>query len=123
MEGKGKGLSQRTWSAVSVGVLLLSVALGILLYMETGDGLDALWMVFIVFGVYLAFTALFKGRDEDGFGPSESDLSVVGGSLLAGVGAAGLVYSLTDEVMYTAVVIIVVIAVVGIIMAVKNRDV
>lgn len=123
MTEEKKGLNSRTLNAIGAGVLLLAIALGIVLYTVTGDVFDALWTVLIVFGVYMGASSALRGRNTDSFGPSEADVTVVGGTLLAGIGLAGLVYSMTGEVLYTVVIIIVIVAVVGIIMAIKNRNV
>lgn len=123
MTEEKKGLNSRTLNAIGAGVLLLAIALGIVLYTVTGDVFDALWTVLIVFGVYMGASSALRGRNTDSFGPSEADVTVVGGTLLAGIGLAGLVYSMTGEVLYTVAIIIVIVAVVGIIMAIKNRNV
>ena len=123
MTEEKKGLNSRTLNAIGAGVLLLAIALGIVLYTVTGDVFDALWTILIVFGVYMGASSTLRGRNTDSFGPSEADVTVVGGTLLAGIGLAGLVYSMTGEVLYTVVIIIVIVAVVGIIMAIKNRNV
>ena len=123
MTEEKKGLNSRTLNAISAGVLLLAIALGIVLYTMTGDVFDALWTILIVFGVYMGASSVFRGRNTDSFGPSEADVTVVGGTLIAGIGLAGLVFSMTGEVLYTVAIIIVIVAVVGIIMAIKNRNV
>ena len=123
MTEEKKGLNSRTLNAIGAGVRLLAIALGIVLYTVTGDVFDALWTVLIVFGVYMGASSALRGRNTDSFGPSEADVTVVGGTLLAGIGLAGLVYSMTGEVLYTVAIIIVIVAVVGIIMAIKNRNV
>lgn len=123
MTEEKKGLNSRTLNAIGAGVLLLAIALGIVLYTVTGDVFDALWTILIVFGVYMGASSALRGRNTDSFGPSEADVTVVGGTLLAGIGLAGLVYSMTGEVLYTVAIIIVIVAVVGIIMAIKNRNV
>lgn len=123
MAEEKKGLSSRTLNAIGAGAFLIAVALGIILYTVTGNALDAVWMILIVFGLYMGITSTLRSRSTDGFGPSEADVTVVGGALLAGIGVAGLIYSISDEVLYTVAVIIVIVAVVGIIMAIKNKDV
>ena len=123
MTEEKKGLNSRTLNAISAGVLLLAIALGIVLYTVTEDVFDALWTILIVFGVYMGASSVFRGKNTDNFGPSEADVTVVGGTLIAGIGLAGLVFSMTGEVLYTVAIIIVIVAVVGIIMAIKNRNV
>lgn len=117
-----KGTSNRTWGAISAGAFLLSIALAIILYVVTGDPLTALWTILIVFGIYMAVTAPLRSKGGDGaFGPSAADASVAGGILLAGVGATGFVYDYCQDVLITVAVFIVIVAVVGIVMAIKNR--
>ncbi len=116
-------MSTRTWNAIAAGVFLLAVALGILIYSSTGDVFDVLWTILIVFGLYVGLSSVFKDRGNDNFGPSEADVSLVGGIILAGIGVSGLVYSVTSDVLYTVVLLIVIVAVAGIIMAIKNRNV
>lgn len=123
MTEEKKGLNSRTLDAISAGVLLLAIALGVVLYTVTGDVFDALWTILIVFGVYMGASSVFRGKNTDSFGPSEADVTVVGGTLIAGIGLAGLVFSMTGEVLYTVAIIIVIVAVVGIIVAIKNRNV
>ena len=76
-----------------------------------------------MFGLYVGLSFVFKDRGNDNFGPSEADVSLVGGIILAGIGVSGLVYSVTSDVLYTVVLLIVIVAVAGIIMAIKNRNV
>ena len=116
-------INSRTSSAISVGAFLLAVAFGLLIGFTTGDYLSAVWVVLIVFGLYVMVASRLKSDSNDSFGPSEADVMVAGGVVMAGLGAAGLVYTYTGEVVYTAVVILVVVAVTGIVMAVKNRSV
>lgn len=123
MKDEGSMVRGRTWNAITAGALLLAIALGVVLYIQTRDVFDAVWTILIVFGVYMAASSVARSRDENGFGPSEADMAVVGGSLIAGIGVAGLVYSFTDEVLYTVVIIIAIVAIVGIIMSIKNRNV
>ena len=116
-------INSRTSSAIPVGAFLLAVAFGLLVGFTTGDYLSAVWVVLIVFGLYVMVASRLKSDSNDSFGPSEADVMVAGGVVMAGLGAAGLVYTYTGEVVYTAVVILVVVAVTGIVMAVKNRSV
>ena len=116
-------MDNRTWAAMSAGALLLSVVAGILLYVATGDAFNVLWAVLIVFGLYLGITSLFReGKGDGSFGPSSGDATLVGGILLAGVGAAGIIHSYVNNVLITAAVFIAIVAITGIAMALKNRN-
>ena len=122
MSEESKGLNARTWNAISVGVLLLAVALGIILYVVTEDILSTFATILLVYGVYMAAMSFAKKGGEDNFGPSESDAALAAGAVIAGIGAACFAYTFSDSVYITVAVLIIVLAVVGIIMAVKNRN-
>ena len=117
------GMRPRTWSALAAGALLLAVALAIILYWATGDLLNAFAAFLIVYGVYMAASSGLRRKDETGFGPSDSDAAIAGGIILAGVGATCLVWGATGDGLPTAAVLIVIVAVAGIAMALKNRNV
>ena len=70
MSEESKGLNARTWNAISVGVLLLAVALGIILYVVTEDILSTFATILLVYGVYMAAMSFAKKGGEDNFGPS-----------------------------------------------------
>lgn len=120
---ESKGLNPRTWNAISAGVLLLAIAIGIIIYYITKDLLDIFAAILLVYGVYVAVMSFAKKGGEDNFGPSASDAALAGGAVLAGVGLACFAYSFSESVLITVAVLIIVLAVVGIAMAVKNRNV
>lgn len=115
--------NERMWNGITAGAILLAIAIGIVLYVVTGNVFDTVFSILMVFGAYLAVSSRFRNLDDDGYGPSEGDVTMVAGVLLAGVGAAGFAHSLTGDVMITVAVIIAIVAIVGIMMAVKNRNV
>lgn len=117
-----EGLKPRTWNALALGALLIAIALGIILYWATGDLLTTFAAILLVFGVYMAGTSFARRGGEDGFGPSDADAALAGGIIVAGLGIVCLVYALTDSVLLTAALFIIIIAAVGIAMAVKNRN-
>lgn len=117
------GIKPRTWSAIALGALLISVALGLILYWQTDSLLSAFAAILLVFGAYTAASSFARRGREDSFGPSDSDAALAGGVIIAGVGATCLVWDATEEVTITVAVLIIIVAVVGIIMAVKNRNV
>ncbi|MBR4226616.1 MAG: hypothetical protein IKR86_07620 [Candidatus Methanomethylophilaceae archaeon] len=113
-----------TWGAITMGALLLSVVLGIVIFLTTGQVLDVVWAVLIVFGLFLAITSVARGagKNNSNFGASYGDSTMVGGIILAGIGAAGLVQTYTGNVLITVAVFIAIIAITGIVMAIKNRN-
>lgn len=113
----------RFMAAFSAAMLLIAIAAGIAVYILTDDYLAVVWTILIVFGAFIAFSAKFRSGNQDSFGPSEADAAAAGGAIMIGIGLAGIVYSLTDEVLYTAIVLLVVFAVIGMMMAFKNRSV
>ncbi len=116
-------MNNRTWAAMSAAALLLSIVAGIVLYVITGDLFNVLWAVLIVFGLYLGITSLFRNGDGEGsFGPSSGDATLVGGLLIAGIGAAGIIHGYVHNVLITVAVFIAIVAVTGIVMALKNRN-
>lgn len=117
------GIKPRTWSAIALGALLISIALGLILYWQTDSLLSAFAAILLVFGAYTAASSFARKGREDSFGPSDSDAALAGGVIIAGVGATCLVWDMTKEVTVTVAVLIIIVAVVGIIMAVKNRNV
>lgn len=118
-----KGLNPRTWSAIALGAFLISIALGLILYWATGDLLNAFAAILLVFGAYMAATSGLRNGREDSFGPSDSDAAMAGGIVLAGVGVTCFAWSFSGSVALTAAVLIIIVAVVGIAMAIKNRNV
>lgn len=123
MTEESKGLKPRTWNAIAAGVLLISIAVGLILYYYTGSLLNTFATILLVFGLYVAATSFARKGGEDNFGPSASDAAMASGAVVAGVGLTCFAYSLSGEVVITVAVLIIVLAVVGIAMAVKNRNV
>ena len=87
MSEESKGMNPRTWTAISVGVLLIAVAVGIILYVVTGDLLNTFATILLVYGVYMAAMGFVKKGGENNFGPSESDAALAAGAVIAGIGA------------------------------------
>ena len=91
--------------------------MGVLLYVATGDLLNTFSAILVVYGLYMAVMSFAKKGGEDNFGPSASDAAMAAGAVLA-----GFAYSFTENVLVTVAVLIIVLAVVGITMAIKNRN-
>ena len=49
-----KGIKPRTWNAIATGALLISIALGMILYSQTDSLLSAFAGILLVFGAYTA---------------------------------------------------------------------
>ena len=111
-----------TMGAITGGALLLAVVLGIVLYLVTGQLLDVIWAMLIVFGLFLGLTSVFMKGGGNNFGSSYGDSKLVTGIILAGIGVAGLIQSYIGNILITVAVFIAIIAVTGIVMAIKNRN-
>ena len=118
-------MNGNTWGAITAGAFLLSIVLGIIIFLTTGQVLDVIWAILIVFGLFLAISSVIRGagRENKNFGASYGDSTMVGGIILAGIGIAGLIQSYTGNVLITVAVFIAIIAITGIVMAIKNRNV
>ena len=116
------GISARTWAGLTAGAFLISIALALMVYYFTNDLANILWTILIVFGAYMAVSSVLRSGKEHGFGPSDSDVTVIAGVILLGLGIAGLSHSYTHSVLITAVIIILVVAFAGMAMVVKNRN-
>ncbi len=116
-------IKPRTWNAFAVGALLIALALGLILYWVTKDLITAFGIILLIYGAYMALTSTKKAGGEDNFGPSEADAALAGGSILAGIGITCLIWAFTHEVVITAAVLIIIVAVVGMALAYKNRGI
>lgn len=118
-----KGMNPRTWNAIAVGVLLIAVAVGLVLYYVTEDLLNTFAAILLVFGLYIAASSFARRGGEENFGPSAADAAMAAGGIVAGVGVTCFAYAFSGDVLITVAVLIIIVAVIGIAMAVKNRNV
>lgn len=81
----------------------------------------ALYTFLIVSGIYFAISFYIRDDSKDTGGPSVADGAIMGGVLLAGIGACGFIYGYTDDVTITAVAIIAVMIVASATMILRNR--
>lgn len=118
-----KNVNSRTWSAVTIGIVLVAVAVAVIAYVLTGNLSTVLCTLLTVLGLFLAVMAVFRDGDNSGYGPSSRDTALVGGLVVLAFGVAGMVHIHTGSLTITAAVLIIVIAVAGVVMALKNRKV
>ena len=87
------------------GVLIASIALGIIIWQLGNFGFQSVfYTIFVVTGVYLIAASFFKNATLD-FAPSDSSFYLVIGTLLTTVGALGFVDMMTDVEMWVLVVV------------------
>lgn len=116
-------VNPRTWSAVTIGIVLIAAALALIAYAVTGQVSSVLCAFLAVLGLFLVAMSVFKNNDNSGYGPSSRDATMVGGMIVLALGIAGMVHISTHNILITIAVLVIVIAATGILMAVKNRRV
>jgi len=98
-------LDTRRSYGLLAGVLIASVAIGLIVWKVGGYGIQSIfYTMFVIIGAYLIAGSFFKEAQMD-FAPSESSFYLVVGTLLATVGALGFVDMLTDVEMWLLVVV------------------
>jgi len=115
-------MNKNTLSAVTLGLLLLSVAAGIIVWQITDEGIGvALCMILLIFGIGLFALSFLDSGVPSKFGPSESTYKLVIGIIIAVFGVAGLLNIFTDlSIWILAALVIIVVAVLGITIALTN---
>lgn len=100
-----KRMANRSSYGLMVGVLLASIAVGIVVWkLGDYDFNSVFYTVFAIVGAYLALMSFWKGAAFD-FAPSESSFYLVTGVLLATVGILGFVDMLTNTDTWALVAI------------------
>jgi len=98
-------LNTRRSYGVLAGVIIASLALGLIIWKVSGYGPQSIvYTMFVMIGVYLLTASFFQEAQLD-FAPSESSFYLVIGTLLATVGALGFVDLMTDIEMWILVVV------------------
>ena len=122
MSGKNE-LNPRTWNAVTIGIFLIAIAAALIAYAVTGSVSYILCTLLVALGLVVISMSTLKNNDNTGYGPSSKDTATVGGTILLALGLAGFAHIETHNLLITVAVLILIIAAVGILMAVKNRKV
>ena len=122
MSGKNE-LNPRTWNAVTIGIFLIAIALALIIYALTGSASYIHCTLLLALGVIMIGMSTQKNDDNSGYGPSNRDTVTVGGVALLALGIAGFVHIETHNLLITVAALILIIAVTGVLMAVKNRKV
>ena len=98
-------LDTRRSYGILAGILIASVAIGLIVWKVGGYGFQSVfYTIFVVVGVYLIAASFFKEAQLD-FAPSESSFYLVLGTLLTTVGALGFVDMMTDVELWVLVVV------------------
>ena len=115
-------MNTRTLSAVTLGLLLISFAVGLIVGMVTDKGILAIVCITIlIFGIVLAAMSLLYPNGQTKFGPSEGMYKLVCGLMLVTIGLVGTLNVYTDiGLTILAAIFIVMIAVIIISVALMN---
>ncbi len=115
-------MNNRTLSAVTLGLFLVSLAVGLIVFVATGLGAAIiLWTTMLIFGIALLAMSFMYSGESGKFGPSDSIYRMVGGILVAVIGLIGMLYTFTDLSIWILVAIfLIALALVGISVALVN---
>ena len=115
-------MNNKILSAVTLGLFMTSLAVGLIIYVATDCGLMIiLWTTLLLFGIELFALSFMYSGGSGGFGPSESVYRMVAGIIAAVVGLIGMLYTFTDiDILILAAIFIIAVALVGIFTALMN---
>jgi peptidoglycan/LPS O-acetylase OafA/YrhL len=115
-------MNNRTLSAMTLGSFLISLGIGIILYVATDYGLMIiLWTTLLIFGIALLALSFMYSAESGKFGPSESSYRMVAGTLTAVVGFIGMLNTFADvSIWILAAIFIIALALVIMIVALIN---
>ncbi len=116
-----RGNAYRTRAALTAGIALIGLAVAILGYFALDLGaLPSVGIFVLAVGLGILLLSPGYSGTPDKFGPSEMDFRLVGGTLIAAVGFL-LILTLCNLEWYVYVVVfIIVVAILGMLMAVRN---
>jgi len=110
----------KKWNTAAAFAFAVAIIAGILVAYFT-EIVNGVFAILIISGGYLAVSFYIKDRDDTSGGPSEYGAAVMGGVLLAGIGACGIVFRLTDNVMITIACILAVVMLASLVMIFRYR--
>lgn len=117
-----KGSAYRTRAVVTAGLFIIALAVGVVLYGVGAVGaVGFVGVVVLLAGVILAAASFTYSKKPDKFGPSEADYRLVAGVIAAVAGAVILLLDGGAEWYVALALALVVVAVLGIAMALKNN--
>jgi hypothetical protein len=108
------------WGKIAGAAFLSGIIVGVLVGYFT-EWMNAVFTFLIFSGVFLAVSFSLRRDIEAVGGLNPADGAVMGGVLLAGIGACGFIYYYTHDVTITAVSIIVVMIIASAVMMIRNR--
>ena len=110
----------KKWNTITGIAFAIALVAGAITGYKFGF-LFAVYTILIVSGVYFAVSFYIRDDSKETGGPSAVDGAIMGGVLLAGIGACGFIYGFTEDVTITAVCIIAVMIAASATMIIRNR--
>ena len=103
--------STKEWNRLGLGVLILIVGFALLAAYFGLKPMLIIGVAVIVLGVYLLITSMFKNKEVDQMGTSDSCSTLWLGSLITSAGLAVLIYGLIEDWMVAIAVFLIAMAV------------
>jgi hypothetical protein len=114
-------MNSRTTSAVTLGLVIIALAVGLIVYYLTDNVLGGISVIILVAGIALASTSIGFSGVPDKYGPSDFLYRLVVGLVVAVIGVIILISAFTDvSGIILAAIFIIAIAVIGIFAALVN---
>ncbi|MCL2031778.1 MAG: hypothetical protein FWG96_00665 [Methanomassiliicoccaceae archaeon] len=114
-------MNNRTLSAVTLGSLIISLAVGLIVYVLTDRWIMILWTTMLIFGIALFVLSFMYPRESGKFGPSAFTYIMAWGVIAAAVGTVGILSVYTDiSIWILAAILLIVLAVEGMTIAFMN---
>jgi hypothetical protein len=108
-------------SAVTFGLIIIAVAVGLIVYYTTENVLGTIGVVLLIVGALLSLTALGYSAVPDKFGPSEAMYRLVAGLVAADIGLVVLLAGFTNlGAIILIAIFLIILAAVGIMTALVN---
>jgi len=102
--------------------LLVSVAIGLLIFFTTSDAVMSICTPLLIFGAYEIISSVMRSRVNDQFGTNESDAAVLWGFVFIIAGGAGFVYTFSSNLLLVAIFIVLAIALYLVVRIARSRN-
>jgi hypothetical protein len=114
-------MNNRTTSAVTLGLVIIALAVGLIVYYLTDSIPGGIAVTILVAGIAVASTSIGYSGTPDKYGPSDLLYRLVAGLVVAVIGVIILIYAFTDlSAIILVAIFLVAIALIGIFAAIFN---
>ncbi len=111
----------KRWNTITGVALAIAIVISVAVAFVYGI-INGVFTLLILTGLFLAIEFYLRDSSRKSGGPSTADGIIMGGVLLAGIGACGFIYTFTNDVMVTSICIIAVMFVAAGVMIMRNRS-